>query len=64
MPDGFVVTVPFQLAEKMYQAHKNGADIKTLMILGECTETVVHMILKHQKRIHMRKKYDVDKEPA
>jgi len=66
MSSGYVVSVPFQLAEKIYKAHKKGVPVDALAVIGDCTVPVIEMIIKHQKRIAMRKKYAIDdeKEPA
>jgi hypothetical protein len=62
--NGFVVSVPFREMNRIVKGIESGATVESLMVMYECSREVIDLIVAHQKRLALRKKYKVDEEPA
>lgn len=59
-----VISVPFELAARMFEAHQKGVEMEVVAIIGGCTLDCAKAIINHQARLHARKKYKTEAEPA
>lgn len=58
-----VVYVPFKLAPQIYEAAKLGQPIAEIALIVGIPERRIRTIIRHQRRIAMRKKYSIDSGP-